>query len=487
MKKGIVYFSLLFVFMVVTVGCSNSNDNGPDSLVKDLTTSERINKFIVNCVQSMYLWESETNWTNYNNKSTFSSKSDHYKLFGEFINKDDRWSELTDDIESLKAEFSGVTTTYGYYLRIYRFSNENSYFAVVMYNYPGSPSEKAGFKRGDILLRINGNKITESNYLDLYYSSSITIQTGREDGNTIVENPGSISMSATEMYLDPINKTSIIVKGAHKIGYLCYTDYVNTSEKDLYSVFSDFKSKGVTDVVLDLRYNGGGHAQTALRISSVLAPWSVVRGKSVYLSQKWNDLWTSLQDEDELNIYFDSTLPVNMDLKKLYILTSRNSASASEATIIGLKPYMDIKLIGETTSGKYCGGYLLAPDDYYNMFPESGINRNYFSDFNNWGMYIMIYRYSNKEGYPSFITGLPPNIPVSEDDFDLKPLGDETDPLLGKAIEEITGIPYVQAYSTKKNLMRHQLVPEMSQKRVWDNRLIDEDAFAKYKLQQINK
>ena len=484
MKKVIYYFSLLSVLISFTVSCNN---NEPDSSVKDLVTSERINKFVVNCVQHMYLWESETDWTMYDNKNTFSSYSDHYKLFEKFINKDDRWSMLTDDIVSLKEEFSGVTTTYGYYLKIYKFKNENSYYALVMFNYPGSPSERAGFKRGDIILKINGQKITESNYLDLYYSRSITIQKGKDDDNLITEIPGSITMTATEMYLNPIHKASVIVKGAHKIGYLCYTDYINTSEKDLYVVFADFKSKGVTDVVLDLRYNGGGHSQTAQRLSSVLAPSAVVKGKSIYLSQKWNDLWISLLDADDLNVYFDATLPVNMDLKKLYVLTSKNSASASEATIIGLKPYMDIIQIGETTSGKYCGGYLLAPDDYYEMFPERGINRNYFSDFNNWGMYIMIYRYSNKDGYPTFYTGIPPDITVSENEFDLKPLGDESDPLLGRAIEKITGVPYIQTYSSKRSRIQYQAIPEMSQKRVWDNRLIDEDALAKYKLRQINK
>ena len=322
MKKGMCFFSILSVFMLFTFSCNNNNDLESD----DLGTSGRINKFVVNCVQNMYLWESETDWTKYDDMNVFNSYSDHYKLFDEFIYKDDRWSELTDDIESLKAEFSGVTTTYGYYLKIYKFSNENSYFAVVMFNYPGSPSEKAGFKRGDIILKINGDKITLSNYMDLYNSRSITIQKGKDDGKVISEIPGTISMSATEMYLDPIHKASVIVKGAHKIGYFCYTDYINTSEKDLYAVFSDFKNKGVTDVVLDLRYNGGGHSQTAQRLSSVLAPWSVVRGKSIYLSRRWNDLWTSLQDDDELNMYFDASLPVNMDLKKLYVLTSKNSA-----------------------------------------------------------------------------------------------------------------------------------------------------------------
>ena len=489
MKKSIVYFCLLSVLMIMTVSCTDKNENNgsENPSVHDLTTSERINKFIVNCVHSMYLWESETDWTKYNNKNTFSSYSNHDALFNEFIYKDDGWSMLTDDIASLKEEFSGVTTTYGYNLMIFKFSNENSYFAVVMFNYPGSPSEKAGLKRGDIILTINGSKITESNYLDLYYSRSIAIKTGRLEDQYIVENSGSINMSAVEMYLNPINKASVIVKGDHKIGYLCYTDYVNTSENDLYSVFSDFKNKGVTDVVLDLRYNGGGHAQTAQRLSSVLAPSSAVNGKSVYLSHKWNDLWTSLQDADDLNVYFDPTLPVNMNLKNLYVLTSDRSASATEATIIGLMPYLDITLIGETTSGKYCGGYLLAPEDYYDIFPESGINKNYYSSYNNWGMYIMIYRYSNKNGYPTFVTGIPPNISVSEDYFDLKPFGDETDPLLGHAIEKITGVRYVQTYSSKRNLSQYKIVPEMGQKRVWDNRLVDEDAFMNYKLQLINR
>ena len=489
MKKWIIFFGLIIAFVLVTVSCSNNNDSTDkeNSSNANLTVSEKTNKFIINCVQNMYLWESETDWTKYNNKNTFSSYSNHFTLFDEFIYKDDGWSMLTDDIASLKEQFSGVTTTYGFDLIFYRFNNEDSYFAIVLYNYPGSPAEKAGLKRGDIILKINGKNITAANYTDLFYSNSISIQTGKDEGSFIDLNPGSITMSAVEMYEDPINKATIIEKGDYKIGYLCYTDYLIASEPDLYSIFSDFKNKGVTDVVLDLRYNGGGHAQTAQKISSVLAPSSVVNRKSVYLSHKWNDLWTSIQDEDDLNIYFDSTLPVNMDLKNLYVLTSDGTASASEATIIGLKPYLDVTLIGEMTSGKYCGGYLMSPEDYYEMFTESGINRNYYFSFSNWGMYIMIYRYSNKDGYPSFVTGLPADISAEEDHFDLKPFGDETDPLLGRAIEKITGVTYVKPYSSSKNMMKYKIAPEMRQKRVLESKLIDEGAFQKYKLQLINK
>ena len=489
MKKGIVFFSLLSVFALIAFSCNDDKGIGGNEKPSDatLTVSEKTNKFIINCVQNMYLWESETDWNKYNNTNTFSSYSDHFTLFNKFIYKDDGWSMLTDNIASLKEQFSGVATTYGFNLIFYKFADSNNYFAIVLYNYPGSPAEKAGLKRGDIILKIDGSSITASNYMALYDSNSISIQKGKFEGQYIVDSPGLISMSAVEMYENPINKAIIIEKGTHKIGYLCYTEYLINSEPDLYSVFSDFKSKGVTDVVLDLRYNGGGHAQTSQKISSVLAPSSVVKEKNIFLTHKWNDLWTSIQDEDDLNVYFDGTLPINMDLKSLCVLTTENTASASEATIIGLKPYLDVTLIGEMTSGKYCGGYLMDPEDYYEMFRENGINRNYYLDFVNWGMYIMIYRYSNKDGYPKFITGIPADIDAEEDYFDLKPFGDETDPLLGRAIEKITGVTYVKPYSSTKNLLEYKIVPEMGQKRVLDNKFIDGDAVRKYKLQLINK
>ena len=484
MKKGNIFLCLVSVFVIFTFGCSKNDDNDIErNEIAKYTESERINKFVVNCVQKMYLWESETNWTKYNNSSTFSSYKDkegHNALFEQFIYKDDSWSMLTDDIAKLREQFSGVTTTYGYSLVLYRFSNDNSIFAIVLFNYPGSPAELKGIKRGDIIVGINGNKITESNYEELFYSKSITLTTGRIENNVIYDNPTRISMTAIEMYENPMHKYTIIEKGSHKIGYLCYTDYMIKSEADLIQVFSEFKNEGVTDVVLDLRYNRGGYAQTAQVLSSILAPTAIAKNKNVYLSHKWNNLLASILDEDELYVYFDNTLSVSMDLKKLYVLTSANTASASEATIIGLEPYLDITLIGETTSGKYCGGLLWNPEDYYGMFPESGINKSYYSSYTNWGMYIMVYRYSNKNGFPEFITGIPPNISAKEDYFNLKPLGDATDPLLGRAIEKITGEPFVNTYSSPVDMSKYQILPELRQKRALDNKLI-------YNRQSLNK
>jgi C-terminal processing protease CtpA/Prc len=146
------------------------------------------------------------------------------------------------------------------------------------------------------------------------------------------------------------------------------------------------------------------------------------------------------QDGEDTNEYFIHNLPVNMDLSRLYVLTMRYSASASEATIIGLKPYLNVIQIGEPTHGKYYGGGLIRPMVYDRVKREWIVDK----EIDNWLMYLMVYRYADKNGDVSFSGGLAPDIYAEEDYFPLYPLGDERDPLLGKAIEMITGQTPVQ-------------------------------------------
>ena len=454
MKKRIVFFELFLVFIFIIFGCSEQNEMPKPDIDNNLSTSERLNKFIVNVVEEVYLWESETDWRRYNNNA-FSSYTDHSLLFGELKYKDDHWSLLTDDINGLEDQFGGVSTTFGYLLSLYMLPDRNV-IAVILFTSPGSPAEKAGLKRGDIIIEINGGNITERNYLELYYASSLVLRCGVLNTEAKIFEPLSEtkSLTAVNMYEDPINAYKVIEKEGHKIGYLCYSGYQMESEKELVRIFKGFKSEGVTDVVLDLRYNPGGYSRTALILSSILAPEYVVKNKGVYLEHMYNDLLTAYYKEsgDDLKEYFVDTLSVNMNLDHLYVLTSENTASASEATIVGLDPYLDLVRIGGTTSGKYCGGVLLSPKDAYGTE-----NRNYYMDFSNWGMYIMIYRFFNINGISSFTGGLTPDITAEEDEFDLKPFGDEDDPLLGRAIARILGKDYAESRSGKISLPVTQL------------------------------
>ena len=468
MKKGNIFFSLFAAFVFIMSGCSEGNGVEQQGWnVSDLSVSEKINKFVVDMVEEVYLWEAETNWSRYNDRKALAKYTNHEALFKELLYKDDHWSMLTDDIAGLGNEFAGISTTFGYWPNFYKLSS-GDIIAVILYSTPGSPAEKAGIKRGDVIVEINGGKMTEKNYLDLYYASSVVVRCGvmDTDTKTFEPLPETKSITAVNMYEDPVLANRIIEKEGHKIGYLCYIGYQMDSEKDLVRIFTDFKSEGVTDVVLDLRYNPGGYSRTALLLSSILAPESVVKNKGVFLEQKYNRLITNYFDSQNYDMkeYFVDTLTVNMNLDRLYVLTSANTASASEATMVGLEPYLDLIRIGGKTSGKYCGGSLFSPEDMYGVS-----NKDYYRNFSNWGMYIMMFRFCSIKGVSSFTGGLEPDIPAKEDYFDLKQFGDEDDPLLGRALARILNKAYVEKRSVKVSMSATPL-PEI--KRPFDGLMI---------------
>jgi C-terminal processing protease CtpA/Prc len=137
----------------------------------------------------------------------------------------------------------------------------------------------------------------------------------------------------------------------------------------------------------------------------------------------------------------------NIGITKLYALTSGKTASASEALLIGLRPYLDIEIIGETTRGKFCGGYnLLAADWYLSMvdtYREEG--RDFYAEHPDladwkthvadWGMYVITHYFTDKTGTrPDFSKGLSPDFKVADAPFETYPLGDEREVLLHAAL-----------------------------------------------------
>jgi len=465
MKRLFCYLGVLLVLAVS--GCTEGSvaDSVPGFISNDLSVTGRTNKFIVDAVSSYYLWESETNWNSYDKRDVLESNNDHWKFFDTFKYKDDKWSGLTNDIDGLFNIANNIATTYGYNLSFYKypFANNNEVIAVILYVVPGSPAYNTGLKRGDIIVEMNGRKITVDNYASLVESSSLSLRCGvmNNEMTTIDILPETKHLTAVQMYEDPINAYRIIEKEGKKIGYLCYTGYQIESEKELIRIFTEFKSSGVSEVVLDLRYNSGGYAQTAQVLSSILAPETDVRNKHIYIVHEYNRLYGAYLESNGIapNELFIDTLSVNMDLKRLYILTSDMTASASEATIVGLKSRLKLIQIGGTTMGKYCGGVLLSPKEMYGDEYKS-----YYSNFSNWGMYIMVYRFAGIDG-GWFINGLAPNIIADEYRYDLKPFGDEDDPLLGRALADILNKPYVEKRSGEEQPKPFAILPETKPER----------------------
>lgn len=439
------WYISIFVALIA-MGCSKDDDNNKSS--DDLNVSEEIfyaNHFAKTTLEEIYLWNKEIaddleNIDPYTNEDPITTVEEvRYKQGGKEV---DKWTTLTDNVASLNSSMQGVSTTYGYRLMLGKFSNTDGYFFVVAFVYNNSPAQEAGIKRGDIIVTLNGKEITDENYLDAVYEPNLTLGMAKRTDKGIVATK-EISVSARNMYCDPILAHKVFDIDGKKVGYLAFTDFDLQSIEDLIDICKSFKAAGVKELILDMRYNGGGYVYTEEILASMLAPISVVRNGEIYQTEIWNDDYMAYfkQNNIDRTLYFKtlhrgtlngkeltySTADANIGLEKIYALISSGTASASEGIIVGLMPYMNIELIGKNSSGKYCTGSIFQPKDIYKKAPDA---------ISNWGIYVMVNRYGDKDGKnPCMPDGLVPNFTANDDPMDGCPLGDEHEVLLNIALQ----------------------------------------------------
>ena len=315
-------------------------------------------------------------------------------------------------------------------------------------------------KRGDIIMKLNGNDITASNYMDLYYSSNAEFGMAVWDKaeNVIKPNGERYNLKAEEIYEDPVLLDSVYVFNGKKVGYLAYAAFDLLSANKLIEVSKKFKSEGIKELILDLRYNGGGYVSTEELLGSLIAPKSVVVGNEIFHTEIWNqgymDYWK--EKGEDLNTYFgvDHSITTdgknsesvditdaNMNLSKIYAIITGGSASASEGVLVALNPYMDIDLVGEQSHGKYCTGVMLAPKHVYNNPP---------SKISNWGIYVMRSTFADRDGNNiSRPNGLTPDLKVEDDPFDGYQLGDVRETMLAAALKRAGKVDATEKVMTR--------------------------------------
>jgi len=432
---------LLAILTGIVVSCKNDtlpepqvNNQGQDSVVAEAPAlTQKVNLFIQSAMQDVYLWYKEL--PDIDIRYEFDPKA----YFNKLLYVDDHWSYITDDLASFENSLQGIEKSYGYSLAFGKFKNTGTVFALVEFVYPNTPASRAGLKRGDIIIGMNNGDITVDNYRDLLNSESTSITLGVFT-DTGVTNGDTISMTAEQLNLDPVVLKKVIDYDGHKIGYLFYAQYIDKYNPSLDDAFQYFKDQQITDLVIDLRYNPGGYTSAAQHLCSSVAPLSAVNSNSTLVTFQWNDKYETYYQQhkdmygDQLEIPFASNVPVKLGLDHLYILTGSGTASASELTITGLKPYMDVTTVGDTTYGKYTASITITPEDWYKDKGSS-----YYNDFKNWGLQPIVIRYANSQGVTDFKDGFAPDILVDDNISNGIPLGDMNEPLLKSAIENITG------------------------------------------------
>lgn len=442
MNPLIKFLFLIVLLSGLAVGCDDpvpEPDPEPEKQkAPELTI--KINEFIEAVMNDVYYWYKEVPAIDI--RYEFDSKA----YFDKLLVTEDKWSFVTDDVKKLEDSFEGKETSYGWSLAFGRFSDTKNIFALVEFVYPNTPAEKAGAKRGDLIFEMNGADITDDNYLQLLNSDNITFTYGQYGGAGIT-NVKTGSMVALELNLNPVQFTNIIEHGGRKVGYLFYAQYIGNYNSSIDTALQYFLDNQVTDLVLDLRYNPGGTTVAAQHLCSSLAPVADVNAEKRLVNFQWNDkyqkYWQDRNNQDQLGINFVKNVPLKMGLTKLYVLTGPGTASASELTITGLKPYMSVTTLGETTYGKYTASITLKPEDFYEKASE-------YKDFENWAVQPIILKYANSLGVTDFKDGFVPDVKVEDDLFSPIPLGDKTEALLKAALKEITGVEVVAMKSAVK-------------------------------------
>ena len=228
---------------------------------------------------------------------------------------------------------------------------------AVEHVYPDSPADKAGLKRGDIISRYNGSAITANNintaFQDLYYALSNNISIGVWDAATKKTNTLSFSTGAYKE--NPVAASMVLeLEDGPTVGYLSYLGFDSAFDSELIDAMRSLKDNGAEEMVLDLRLNGGGSVNSSTILGSML------------LDASYNDKTYAVLARNSANqkpnttckitsAYNGQSLP-RLGIKRLFVITTGNTASASEMVISGLRGLgVEVILIGTTTEGKNCG------------------------------------------------------------------------------------------------------------------------------------
>lgn len=409
--------------------CDDNDDNGTKGKSGDVV---EINKLVYDIMHDYYLWNE---WMPTYKKGEKRDPSEFYETL--LYRYEDRWSYISDDSDAENAELAGTPYSMGYApLFSYYNDSDKDVLIIVEYVYPGSPADKAGLKRGDIVLTINDEWINDENFADLYYAENATFGLGKiemsGETNKISLSGESLKIKAEIINADPSIYDTIFYVNEKPVGYYVFTEF-NTGNRcisTMDAIFDKFKSAGVKDLILDLRYNGGGSLETANHLASAIAPASVANGKNVFFSYIYNNVLNDYYRQNAGDDYFKVNLPKNehnADMENLYVLCTSNTASASELVTCGLMPYMNVKLIGTSTHGKYCGMFCF--------------DKSVEEKLENWFLCPICFKYANSRGLTDFKNGLAPDYYVEDDVTNYLPFGDVNDPMLATALDVIGNQP----------------------------------------------
>ena len=459
MERKYKEFLALFLVLLLLGGCKKEVVPPEPDEIKEATD---VNKFIYDGLSTYYLWQGEVPalykqvyQTNKDSLNLFLNKyKDPEDLFYDLLYKYgevDKFSLIVDNSQEIDDWLAGISESVGMDFRLYYIrSGSSDLVGVIRYVQKGSPAEKAGLKRGDFFLQVDGQQLTSANYQTLLFShKSYTMGFASYNGTVFTLNGRTVPLTAVKLLENPIHLDTVFFDGGIKVGYLVYNSFSNTYDSllnsnydiELNKVFGRFKNEGIQKLILDLRYNGGGYVSSAIYLASMIHS---VNRQLIFSKTKYNTLLTNYYYDNYganyFNEYFTDVIeatektpatPINsLGLNEIYIIATSETASASEMLINGLAPYISVKHVGGNTVGKNVGSFTIK--DWID-------NNGTVNPSHKWAMQPIVLKIANSQDFGEFTDGLVPDIPAQEYAVDLRPLGDPSEDLLKACLDDIKG------------------------------------------------
>ncbi len=478
----------------------NKNNNNPSGPSKVGSTLDLIKDSVFLYAQEEYLWNTQLPSYSAFNPRSFSNPEDATALSTELnalsqyaINPSTgapyeysiydpsaaKYSFIDDGTET--AALNGSKGDYGFDVNYSLINDPLVNDLRVEYVYPGSPAAVAGIKRGYRITSINGSASlsydgsgygtgTSANLnainAAIYASNTISMTLQKPDGTTLTVT----DLSVGNYNVNPVLKDTVFNEGnGHVIGYLVFNSFTSDSNADplLNAAFANFTSQGVTDLVVDLRYNGGGYVSTAEYLDNLIVPAAksgtlmyntyynsnLVSGKDPLLANQWRTDPSSGQDFNygQINYSVAENL-VNfskigsLNVGRVFFIMTDQTASASELTINNLRPEMDVEFVGTTSYGKPVGFFDININKYTMFTPEFSVQ--------------------NSAGAGGYYAGFTPGAPgypgVNGVDDITKDFGDPTESLLADIISDVNTGTYAIANKTVQSVQSNASVVRLN-------------------------
>ncbi|MEO9893439.1 S41 family peptidase [Aurantibacter sp.] len=447
------YFTLLCLIGLVVIGCKNDDDLlvNPNIPVPDGEANVSVQDFMYRAMNTWYFWKADVpdladdRFTSSEEYTSFlESEENPSDFFDELLFSEDRFSRSSDDYKTWTNALSGISKSNGLEFGLVRLNQSDTIFGIVRYIIPNSDASTKAISRGDIFMGVNGTTLNDDNYVDLLFgdADSYTLNMATIENNELMANDIEINLTKNDgLVEDPIFLDKIFEINGKKIGYLVYNSFTDEYDEDLNEVFGRFVAGQVEELVLDLRYNSGGDVNTSRLLSSMIHG---LHTDKVFLTQRWNAQWQAFFGEDLVDYFADKTragTQLNtLNLSKVYVLATYGSASASELLINCLTPHMEVIHIGDETRGKNEFSLTFVDDlespTYPYLFLRSREDK--INPSNSWALQPLCGRNENADGFSDYTSGLVPDIELQEDLSNYGVLGDQNEPLLARAIQEIT-------------------------------------------------